>query len=183
MPIFIAIAIVGFVYLLSSLIFGGHDHDHDVDHDHDAGHDHGHDGQEGAISVFSPKVIATLLMAFGVTGAFARYNGSEWPAASAYGAVSGLVFGMLIWGLLSVLYKQQANSMIDTRSTVGQLGTVVVSIGRTTPGQVGLTVQGMYRTYDARSTSGAAIPRGRPVKVVGFNGGELVVEEKMSSAS
>jgi len=90
MLIFAAIAVAAFIIAAGSFLFG-HDIDHDVDHD--VGHDAG--AGEGTISIFSTKVIATMLMGFGAAGAIARYYGLGYPASSAIGVGFGVVLAAI----------------------------------------------------------------------------------------
>ena len=61
--------------------------------DHDAGHDFGADGDasEATISVFSTKVIGTMLMGFGAAGAIARSYDMGYLGSSLVGLVTGAV--------------------------------------------------------------------------------------------
>jgi membrane-bound ClpP family serine protease len=79
--------------------------------------------------------------------------------------------------LLNLIYKQQASSLVQTSSAIGQLGVVETSIAADAPGEVSLNVTGQYMTYIAKSAQGKAIPKGKTVKVVSHVGSELVVEE------
>ena len=68
MLVFLTLALAGFVLLVFGWIFG-HDHDFGHDFSHDFGHDMGHDvDQEGTISIFSLRVLATFVMGFGAAG-------------------------------------------------------------------------------------------------------------------
>jgi hypothetical protein len=177
MLIFTAIALAAFVLLTGSFLFG-HDVEHDVDHDHDAG-DGGHDAEAGGgdptISIFSTKVLATLLMGFGVGGAIASHYRADYVASSLIGLVCGGVLGGVMYGVLSVLYHGQASSLVPTSSAVGCTGTVTVSIGEKALGEVGLTVHGQYSTFLASAKDGSALPKGQVVRVVQTIGSQLVV--------
>ena len=59
-------------------MFGG---DHDV-HAGDMGGDHGDVGHEGGPSIFSARIMASFLTAFGVGGVVARYYDLSHPAAA-----------------------------------------------------------------------------------------------------
>ena len=87
MLIYATIALVGFVFLLVMLfvgeLFGG---------DHDPGaHDLAHDGDFGGPSVFSSRIMAAFVTAFGVGGVVARYYELSHPAASGVGILAGAV--------------------------------------------------------------------------------------------
>lgn len=177
MLIFIAIALASFILLAGSFFFG---HDHDADHA-DAGHGgDGHDlshDMEPTISFFSIKVIATLTMGFGAAGAIARVYGADYLVASFTGLACGIALSLLMYFVLGLIYRQQASSIVPVSSAVGQTGIVQTGIAPGALGEVSLNVAGQYMTYLAKSTAPKEIPKGRTVKVVGFVGSQLVVEE------
>ena len=176
MLIFIAIALGSFLLIAGSFLFG---HDHDVDHadaGHPAeGHDFGHD-VEPTISFFSVKVLATLTMGFGAAGAIAREYGADYLFASLIGLAAGIVLSLIMYLVLELVYKQQASSLVQTSSAVGQQGLVVTSIDARATGEVSISIGGQYMTYLAKSSSGAPIPKGETIRVVGTVGSALVVE-------
>ncbi len=177
MLIFLAIALGSFILIAGSFLFG---HDHDADHG-DAGHgvdghDIGHD-MEPTISFFSVKVIATLTMGFGAAGAIARLYGADYLIASLIGLGIGIVLSLVMYLLLDIIYKQQASSLVQTSSAIGQIGIVQTGIAPGGSGEVSLNVAGQYMTYLAKSAEGKDIPKGRTVKVVSIVGSELIVEE------
>jgi len=175
--IFLSIAIGSFIIIAGSFLFG---HDHDTDHA-DAGHvGDGHDlshDMEPTISFFSVKVLATLTMGFGAAGAIARQYGADYLVSSLIGLGTGLILSLIMYFLLDLIYKQQASSLVQTASAVGQTGIVQTSVDRDAPGEISLTLGGQYLTYIAKSSKGVAIAKGRTVRVVGVVGSQLVVEE------
>ncbi|MBI5134298.1 MAG: hypothetical protein HZA81_02855 [Candidatus Taylorbacteria bacterium] len=171
--VFISIGLLGFIYLAVSALFGGLGHDGDGGHDASAGD--GHDG-DTTVSIFSFKVIAIFLVGFGGIGAIMSHNGFSSAASVSGGLCSGVVFGLVGWSMLRAMYRQQSNSAIDTNNAVGQLGQVTVGIPQDGIGEVGVTVQGSYSTFSARTESGQPISFGRRVKVKSNAGGQLVVE-------
>lgn len=173
MLIFTAIALAAFILVAGSFFFG---HDHDVGHDHDGGD--GGDASDGepTISIFSTKVVATLFMGFGAAGAIARSYNMGYLSSSLIGLLSGVVLGGVMYAILTVFIRQQASSIVSTSSAVGCVGTVTVSIGENSAGEVGVDVQGQYGSYLARSRDGRPIAKGLPVRVVQTVGSQLVVE-------
>ena len=87
--VFLAIAAVGFLFLMISLFFGGiFDHfdgalDHDLDH--------------GGPGFFSTRVISVFVTAFGGFGAIATHYGFGPLPASGIGALSGVVLATPIY--------------------------------------------------------------------------------------
>jgi membrane protein implicated in regulation of membrane protease activity len=180
--IFLAIAGISFVILSISFfagsIFGT---DHDIPHDHDvaSGHDvaGGHDGEYGStVSVFSPKIFFVFTMGFGAAGAIASIYHCGSIVSSLYGLLSGLVFGAIAYLGLSLLYKQQANSVINTDKAINQVGVVTTTINSGGLGEVTVNVLGNSRTYTAQEKGGGEIGRGKKVRVIQNMGGTLLVE-------
>ena len=173
MLVFIAIAIGSFIVLAGSFFFG---HDHDTGHA-DVSHDvDGHD-LEPTISFFSVKVLGTLTMGFGAAGAIARQYGADYLVSSLIGLGSGVALSGVMYLILTLIYRQQSTSLVETASAIGQTGIVKTGIGADKMGEVSLNVGGQYMTYLAKSSGGREIPKGRTVKVVGLVGSQLVVEE------
>jgi membrane protein implicated in regulation of membrane protease activity len=173
MLVFVAIAVAAFILVAGSFLFG---HDHDHDHG-DPGHDVD-SGGEPTISIFSLKAIGTLLMGFGAAGAIAMHYGLGPIPASLIGLVCGIALAGLMYLVLGIFYKQQASSLIPTSSAIGCTGTVTVSIGEASPGEVSLCVEGQYSAYSASSSDGRAILKGQLVRVVKTLGSHLVVEKE-----
>lgn len=176
MLIFVAIAIGSFILIAGSFLFG---HDHDAgDHAADAGDDHDLDADaEPTISVFSMKVIGTLTMGFGAAGAIARHYGADYLISSLWGLGAGLVLGLLMYCVLRVIYTQQASSLVQTSTALGQQATVTTSIGQNMLGEVELFLGGQRMVYPARATDGGEIAKGKVVQVVRTAAGELFVKE------
>ena len=176
MLIFLCITVAGFILLVGGSLFG-HDHDGHVDHGHDAGH-----GVEAAVSVFSVKVIGTFILGFGAGGAIAAYYGANPLVASLIGLAVGFLMGLLMYGIMRLIYGQQANSIVTTGTAVGEIGTVTTAIGSEGTGEVDLTLRGQNRTFLARSADAKPISRGRRVEVVHTAGSQLVVREVPETA-
>lgn len=174
MIIFTTIALAAFLVIAGSFLSG---HDHEVgddcgDHSIDS-----HDLGEATISIFSVKVIGSLFMGFGAAGGIAMHYGTGYLAASLLGVVSGIVLATLTYLVISLFYRQQASSLVPTRSAVGRTGSVTVSIGENTPGEVGLYLEGEYRTFSASSSDGRPLSKGETVLVLNNIGSHLVVEK------
>jgi len=178
MLVFLTLALAGFVLLVFGWIFG-HDHDFGHDFSHDFGHDMGHDvDQEGTISIFSLRVLATFVMGFGAAGFVCvwKYKTNN-LAASIAGSGFGFAIATLMYSFMRILTKQQGTSSFPLSSLVGSEGIMIVAIDPDETGQVGITFKGQYDTYLAVAKSGKAIHKGKSVRVVAVSGNELVVEE------
>lgn len=173
MLIYGAIAVVGFLFLLLMLVVGeifGADHDvgaHDVGH---ADVDH-----SGGPSVFSVRIMAAFLTAFGVGGLIARYYNLAHPAASGVGVVSGVVLSTIVYQFARFLYSQQASSDVRMSSLVGRSAEVSVAIPEGGVGQVALTFGGERSEHIARAADGRALFRGTEVVITGLRGDAVVV--------
>jgi membrane protein implicated in regulation of membrane protease activity len=172
MLIYAGIAAFGFLFLLIMLfagdLFGG---DHEITaHD---GIDHA--GQFGGPSIFSARIMASFLTAFGVGGVVARYYDLSHPAASGVGIAAGLVMSTIVFQFAKLLYSQQASSDLHLATLVGQSAEVSVGIPANGVGQVTLTVGGQRTEQVARSADGMAVPRGTEVLITALRGDSLIV--------
>jgi membrane protein implicated in regulation of membrane protease activity len=178
MLIYAAIAAFGFLFLMVMLfvgeIFGA---DHDVSHDisHDVDH-------SGGPSLFSARIMASFLTAFGVGGVVARYYHLPHPAASGVGVVSGAVMSGLVYQFAKILYSQQASSEVRMTSLVGRAAEVSVAIPAGGLGQISLSAGGERSEHIARSADGRAMARGTEVVVTSLRGDSVVVAPVDQSA-
>ena len=173
MFIYAAISIFGFVVLLLMLLAGDV-----IGGDHDAGFDHGgldHGVEAGAPSIFSVRIMASFVTAFGVGGVVARYYGLSHPAASGVGVVAGAVMSTLVYQFARILYSQQASSELHMSGLVGRTGQVVVPIPEGGVGQIMVTSGGERTDHIARSAAGRAIPRGAEVTITALSGDSVIV--------
>jgi hypothetical protein len=121
--VFLAIAAVGFLFLLISLVFGevlgrlGGDWDHDADHD-----------LHGGPGFFSARVLSVFVTAFGGFGAVGANYGLSTLAASGLGFASGLFFASIIYAFARFLYRQQATTEVRVSDLLGQSARVIVAI-------------------------------------------------------
>lgn len=175
MFIYAAIGAFGFLFLVVMLfvgeVFGG---DHDVHVD--VGGDHGDVSHEGGPSIFSARVMASFLTAFGVGGVVSRYYGLSHPASSGVGVVAGIVMSGLVYQFAKILYSQQASSEVHMAALVGRVAEVTVGIPPGGVGQVTLEYGGERTTQIARSSGGEAIAPGTVVVVKAVLGDSIVVE-------
>jgi len=179
MLVYGAIAAFGFLFLIVMLfvgeVFGG---DHDMGHDIAAGH---LDADHGGPGIFSARIMASFLTAFGVGGVVARYNHFSHPAASGVGVVSGLVLSSVVYQFAKFLYSQQASSEVKMTSLIGRSAEVSVAIPEGGVGQVALTFGGERCDYIARAADGRALLRGAEVVITGLRGNAVVVAPPQSS--
>ncbi|HSL24436.1 MAG TPA: hypothetical protein VK886_23070 [Vicinamibacterales bacterium] len=172
MFIYAAIATFGFLLLIAMLVagdmFGG---DHDVGADH-GGFEH---GDVGGPSVFSVRIMAAFLTAFGVGGVVARYYGLSHPAASGVGVVAGVIMAALVFEFARILYSQQASSEVRMAGLVGMSAEVTVAIAEGGVGQIMITAGGERSEHIARSADGRSVPRGAEVVITALRGDSVIV--------
>jgi membrane protein implicated in regulation of membrane protease activity len=167
--VFLAIAGVGFVFLLISLIFG------EIFDFFDGGFDHELD--HGGPGLFSTRAMAVFVVAFGATGAIATRSGLTPLPASLAGMASGVVFGGLVVAFGRFLYGQQSSSDVSHRDLVGQSARVVVTIPAGGVGQVRCRVGDELIDKIARAGDDSGIPENSVVRVEDVLG-EIVIVRK-----
>jgi membrane protein implicated in regulation of membrane protease activity len=175
MLLYAAIGAFGLLFLLIMLfvgeLFGG---DHDLHAETDVG---GHvDVDGGGPSIFSARIIASFLTAFGVGGVVARYYHLSHPLSSGIGIASGIVLAGVVYQFAKLLYSQQASSEVRMTSLVGQTAEVTIGIPEGGVGQVTLTVGGERSMHIARPADGHGIPPGAEVVITALRGDSILVE-------
>jgi hypothetical protein len=164
--IFLAIAAVGFLFLIITLVFGEifdfFDHDFDIDH--------------GGPGILSSRVISVFITAFGAFGAIATNNGLSPGPASGVGLGSGLLFGGVIYMFLRFLYGQQATSEVLASDLVGQIARVIIGIPANGVGQVRCRIGEELVDKIAQSRDGLAIAENTPVQIEEVLGETVIVK-------
>jgi membrane protein implicated in regulation of membrane protease activity len=166
--VFLAIATVGFLFLLISLFFGEIFEHFEGGLDHDLGH--------GGPGFFSSRVLSVFVTAFGGFGAVATHYGLSTVPASAVGFASGMVFASAIYYFARFLYGQQASSDVRSADLVGQTGRVVITIPAGGVGQVRCRLGEELVDKIARANDGQAIPENTSVRVEEVVGELIVVK-------
>jgi membrane protein implicated in regulation of membrane protease activity len=165
--VFIAIAAVGFLFLMVSLFFGEIFEHFDTSLDHDLDH--------GGPGFFSPRVMSVFVTTFGGAGAIATFYGWSPVPASLVGFGSGLVLSSLVVVFARFLYRQQASSDMRMADLVGQPGRVVVAIPAGGVGQVRCRVGEELIDKIARTRDGALIPENAAVRIDEVLGETVIV--------
>jgi len=183
MLIYAAIGAFGLLFLLVMLfvgdLFGG---DHEV-HVGEVGGDHGDFGHEAGPGIFSARIMASFLTAFGVGGIVARYYDLSHPAAAGCGVVAGVVMSGIVYQFAKVLYSQQASSEVQMSRLIGRTAEVTVGIPQGGMGQVTLEYGGERTTQIARSKDGGVIPPGTAVVITALRGDSIIVERAGAQAT
>jgi hypothetical protein len=167
--VFLAIAAVGFLFLLISLVFGeifdhfGGDFDHDMDH--------------GGPGFFSGRVMSVFITAFGAFGAVAIQYGLSPLASAGVGFGSGLVFAGAIYTFARFLYGQQASSDVLSGDLLGQTARVVIGIPAGGVGQIRCRVGEELVDKIAQSRDGLAIAENTSVRIDEILGETVIVKK------
>jgi len=161
MVIYAGIALFGVVLLLGMLLvgelFGG---DHEISHEMAAGHDVDHGSGP---NIFSTRIIAAFLTAFGVGGIIGRYYSFSHPVSSGIGVACGVVMSGIVYQFAKILYSQQASSELRMAGLVGTAAEVSVAIPAGGVGQVVVSKGGERTEHIARSGAGQPIARGAQI--------------------
>ncbi|MFA5127165.1 MAG: hypothetical protein WC465_04205 [Patescibacteria group bacterium] len=178
MMVFAALAMIGGVFTLISMIFGHGDHD--VGHDFSAGdHDFSAGDQDDSAgsNFFSVRNIMLFMTGFGGIGMLAKYKGADFIESSFWGAFSGLIMALIGYLIYRALYKSQASSHIDNsmlRGSIAQVEEPIVQNG------VGIIVAGGEINHivrlRARTKEGTPVPSGRQVRILEVSGTEALAE-------
>jgi hypothetical protein len=169
LTVFLAIAAVGFVFLLISLVFGG------LFEHFEFGHDLGHDLGHGGPGFFSVRGIAVFVTAFGGVGAIGTYRGYGVFASSGFGFISGIAVATIVYFFARFLYGQQATSTTTSADLVGRTAQVSVGIPENGVGQVRCLVGEIMVDKIARSRAGNAIAYSSLVKIEEIVGESVIV--------
>ena len=167
--VFLAIASLGFLFLLISLVFG------EIFEHFEFAHDIGHDIGHGGPGFFSARGLAVFITAFGGVGAIATYLGYGVFPSSGFGFISGVVLATLVYFFASFLYGQQASSTTTAAELVGRSAQVSVGIPANGVGQVRCLVGETMVDKLARSRDGNPIAHNSVVKIEEIVGESVIV--------
>jgi hypothetical protein len=174
LTIFLGIAALGFLFLLTSFVFG------EVFEHFDLGHDVDHDGGPG---ILSPRVVSVFMTAFGGFGAIGIYLGYGTLTSSFFGLGGGGVLGGLVYAFARFLYGQQSSSAISIADLVGRTAQVTVGIPADGSGQVRCLVGETLVEKIARSRNGRPIANNALVRIDEIVGESVVVSPASDSTS
>jgi hypothetical protein len=167
--VFLAIASLGFLFLVISLVFG------EIFEHFEFAHDIGHDIGHGGPGFFSIRGIAVFITAFGGVGAIGTYLGYGVFPSSGFGFISGIVLATLVYFFARFLYGQQASSTTTSAELVGRSAQVSVGIPANGVGQVRCLVGETMVDKIARSRDGNAIAHNAVVKIEEIVGESVIV--------
>ena len=168
--VFLAIAALGFLLLMSSLFFG------EIFEHFDGGLDH--DLEHGGPGFFSTRVLSVFVTAFGGFGAIATDYHFGPLAASGIGALGGFIMALPVYWFARFLYGQQASSDSRASDLVGLTGRVVVAIPAGGVGQVRCRVGEELIDRLARAREPIAIAENDAVVVEEVVGETVIVKKR-----
>ena len=165
--VFLAIAAIGFVFLLVSLLVG--------DIFDSFGFDTGLDGVAEGHGLLDSRVLSVFITSFGGFGAIGIQMGLGIVASSLIGLASGVVLGGFVSLFGRFLYKQQSSSSVGSAELVGRTAQVIVAIAPGSLGQVSCRVGEERVEKLARSKDNQEIKAGTMVRVDEIAGDSLIV--------
>ena len=167
LTVFLAIAAIGFIFLLISLVVG--------DIFDSFGFETGLDGGADGHGFLDSRVISVFVSSFGGFGAIGIQMGLGIVASSLMGLAGGVVLGGLVSLFARFLYKQQSSSSVGTSQMVGRTAQVIVSIAPGSLGQVSCRVGEERIEKLARSRDNLEIKAGAMVRVDEIAGDSVIV--------
>jgi membrane protein implicated in regulation of membrane protease activity len=165
--VFLAIAAIGFVFLLVSLVLG--------DIFDSFGIDTGVDGGADGHGLLDSRVISVFVTSFGGFGAIGIQMGLGIVASSLIGLAGGVVLGGLVSLFARFLYKQQSSSSVGAAQMIGRTAQVIVSIAPGSLGQISCRVGEERIEKLARSKDNVEIKAGAMVRVEEIAGDSVIV--------
>lgn len=158
---------------LGALLGSGHDFDHDSAID-------GADGAAGA-QILSLRTLVAGIVGFGWAGVLSLQSGASPSIAILIAVVTGVVFMLLVFGVMRFLFSMRSDGTLDYRNAVGVFGKVYVTVPahRTGAGQVEILLQGRL-TMAAAQTDGTALSPQTPVRVTAAMGDNTLLVEPAS---
>jgi hypothetical protein len=165
--IFLAIAAIGFVFLLVSLVVG--------DIFDSFGFDTGLDGGANGHGFLDSRVLSVFVTSFGGFGAIGIQMGLGIVASSLMGLGGGFVLGGLVSLFARFLYKQEATSSVGMVQMVGRTAQVIVSIAPGSLGQVSCRIGEERIEKLARAKDNQEIKAGSIVLVEEIAGDSVIV--------
>ncbi|MET0650015.1 MAG: hypothetical protein ABW208_25685 [Pyrinomonadaceae bacterium] len=167
LTIFIAIAAVGLVFLVVSLLFG------ELLSDFGFGADGG--GGPDGHGFIDTRSVAVFVTAFGGFGAIGVGSGLGVVPSALLGLASGLVLGGAVALFARFLLGQQSSSSVSGGQLVGRTAQVTVTIPAGGVGQISCRIGEERVEKIARSRGGVELKHGALVLIEEFTGDSVIV--------
>ncbi len=167
-------SILQILMFIGAMLGSGHDFDHDVAHD-------GASGAAGA-QILSVRTLVSGMVGFGWAGVLSLQSGASSGVAISIALVSGVIFMLLVFGIMRLLFSMRADGTLDYKNAVGLTGKVYVTIPghRHGSGQVELMLQGRL-TMAAAQTDAAALSPQTHIRVTAAESDNTLIVEAITA--
>lgn len=171
-----------FILRLIMLFIGAGAGEHDIDTAFDSG-DHDLSGDHGDADVnfklLSLQGLTSFFMMFGLVGLALLKAGLPVFLTVVGGVLAGLATVAIVALIFTQMKRLQADGTLNIQNTIGKDGDVYLNIPANGSGQVQVIVQGSLKIFDAISGRKSPIATGEKVRVVGVQGGNTLIVEKI----
>lgn len=130
-------------------------------------------------SVLSTKPLTGFFLGFGWAGGIALDHGAGLLMATLIGFGAGAAVMFAVAGMIRVIYSFRSDGTQKIDDSIGQVGTVYVTLppNRVGGGQIAVIVSGRQETLEALNASSRVLSSGEKVKVVGVVDARTVLVE------
>ena len=178
--IFYAIGIfsLGVLVIQILLTLVGLDHHGDADLS-------GHGDHDSGMGLLTIRTITAFFVGFGWTGAIMLNHGYSVVAAIAAGTVTGAIFLLATWFLITNLLRlQSSGGNVDYNNAIGSVGTVYTTIpaAEAGGGQIELMLQGRLMMAEAYTKATWNLKPNSKAKVVALIGRSTLLVEPLTNS-
>lgn len=169
-----------FASVLQVLMFLGAFLGSGLDLDHDPAAD-GASGVTGA-QILSLRTLVAGAVGFGWGGVMALNSGASPGAAIGLALLCGILFMLLVFGVMRVLFSMRADGTLDYRNAVGLTGKVYVTIPahRSGSGQVEIMIQGRLSMASAQTDAALPLSPQTPIRVCAAESDNTLIVEPVT---
>ena len=159
---------------IGALLGSGSDFDHDPAAD-------GGTGAAGA-QILSLRTLVAGAVGFGWAGVLALSGGASPGAAIGLALLCGILFMLLVFGVMRLLFSMRADGTLDYRNAVGLTGRVYVTVPahRSGAGQVEIMLQGRLTMAAAETEAAAPLSPQTPIRVCAAQSDNTLIVEPVS---
>jgi hypothetical protein len=170
-----------FVLRVIMMFVGGDFSDDAIDSALDTGGDalsgHHTDG-DISFKLLSVQGLTSFFMMFGLVGLALLRSNQPILLTVIGGMLAGLATVAITGLIFTQMKRLQSEGTINIRNTIGQEGSVYLTVPKNGTGQVQIIVQGSLKIFDAVSKNKSVIATGEKVHVVGVASGNTLIVEK-----
>jgi len=123
--------------------------------------------------LFSLRTISAFLAGFGSSGLAAYFIGWHLTGQVILGFSTGIILALIAFGIMKLMYTQQAGVVNDSANLVGKSGVITVSSGDQGIGEI--HIENMY--YTCKEKTSKSLGFNQVVKVIESQNGLLIVEK------